>query len=180
MIPNQVTKPTLPHRVILVSSLFFGFLGMVCLNTARSESTLFGIGLGVLMVSVLPWLVVLRRRFWRKRFPDGGRWMTAVSALLWISLLIGPLVTGSFWLWWQLSHAPDGMARFGDFLGVVVFGVISFSAGYLSAAIALLIQIWRDQWRAKLTGVTLAFLFLWYVVYALAMSPGDSAHGLLW
>jgi hypothetical protein len=35
---------------------------------------------------------------------------------------------------------------------------------------ALLIQIWRDQWRAKLTGVTIAFLFLLFVVYAFAIS----------
>jgi hypothetical protein len=36
---------------------------------------------------------------------------------------------------------------------------------------ALLIQIWRDRWRAKLTGVTVAVLFLLFVVYAFVISP---------
>jgi len=171
MIPNQVPEPALPHRGILISSLFFGFLGIACLKIAGSESALFGISLGVLLVSVLPWLVVLRRRFWRRRFPDGGRWMTAVSVLLWISLLIGPLVTGSFWAWTQFSGAVDGMERLSDTLGILVYGVVSFSAAYCLATMALLIQIWRDQWRAKLTGVTVAFLFLLFVAYAFAISP---------
>jgi hypothetical protein len=92
--------------------------------------------------------------------------MIAVAALLWISLLIGPVVTGSFWLWTQFSDAPDGMAKFSEFLGLVGFGVISFSAAYWLAALAFLIQIWRDQWRMKLTGVTVAFLFLLFVAYA--------------
>ena len=171
MIPNRVPELALPHRAILASSLFFGIVGIVCLNIARSESALFGISLGVLLVSVLPWLVVIRRRFWRRRFPDGGRWMIAVAALLWISLLVGPVVTGSVWLWTQFSDAPDGMARFSNFLGVVVFGVVSFSAAYWLATMALLIQIWRDQWRANLTGVTVAFLFLLFIAYVFAISP---------
>jgi hypothetical protein len=97
--------------------------------------------------------------------------MTAVSSLLWISLLIGPLVTGSFWLWTQFSDAPDDMARFSNSLGVVVFGAISFSAGYWLAGLAFLIQIWRDQWRVKLTGVTVVFLLLLFVAYVFAISP---------
>jgi hypothetical protein len=171
MMPIQVAEPALPHRAILALSLFFGILGIACLKIAGSESALFGISLGVLLVSVLPWLVVLRRRFWRRRFPDGGRWMTFVSAILWISLLIGPLVTGSVWAWTQFSGAVDGMERLSDTLGTLVFGVVSFSTAYCLATMALLIQIWRDRWRAKLTGVTVAVLFLLFVVYAFVISP---------
>jgi hypothetical protein len=171
MMPNRVSEPALPHRAFLASSLFLGILSLAGLKMARSESALFGISLGVLMVSVLPWLVVLRRRVWRRRYADGGGWMTVVSALLWISLLIGPLVTGAFWAWTQFTDAHDGMARLSDTLGTLVFGVVSISAGYCLATLALLIQIWRDQWRTKLTGVTVSILFLLFVAYAFAISP---------
>ena len=163
---DPASREVSPHRAILASSLFFGICSIACLRYARSDSFLFAVGLGLLLVCVLPWLVVLRRIAWNRRYPEGGRWMIAVAALLWISLLIGPVVTGSFWLWTQFSDAPDGMARFSEFSGLVGFGVISFSAAYWLAALAFLIQIWRDQWRMKLTGVTVAFLFLLFVAYA--------------
>ncbi len=156
---------------MLGSSLFFGLLGLACLKTGRSESALFGVGLGVVIVSLLPWLVVLRRRVWKRSYPKGGGWMTLVSVLLWMSVLIGPFVTGAFWAWTQFAGTKDGMARLSDALGTVVFGVVSCSAAYGLATLALLIQIWRDQWRAKLTGMAVAFLFLLLVAYLFVISP---------
>lgn len=170
MMPDQMPEPALPHPAILASSLFLGICGIAGLMIARSESLLFGISLGVLLVSLLPWLVVLRRRVWRRRYPDGGRWMAAVSALLWMSLLIGPLVTGSFWAWAQFPDSQDGMEQLSNTLGTLVFGVVSFSAAYCMGALALLIQIWRDQWCKKLTAVTIAFLLLLFVAYTFAVS----------
>lgn len=164
----------MPHRVILASSVFFGLVGIACLRLAGSESALFGISLGGIMVSVLPWLVVLRRRCWRRRFPEGGRWMTAVSALLWIAVLIGPLGTGAFWVGTRFSGAADGMERLSDTIGTLVFAVVSFSAACSLATLAILIQIWRDQWRAKLTGVTVAFLFVVFVAGAFAISSSKA------
>lgn len=52
------------------------------------------------------------------------------------------------------------MARLSDTIGVLVFGVVSFSAAYWLAIFSFLIQVWREQGRTKLTGVTLAYLFL--------------------
>ena len=104
--------------------------------------------------------------------------MIAVTALLWLSLLIGPLVTGSFRVWTKVPDAPDGMARLSNTLGVLVFAVVSFSAAYGLAAFALLIQIWRDQWRMKLTGVAVAFLFLLFVAHAWFITlPGKPRAG---
>jgi len=101
--------------------------------------------------------------------------MTAVAGLLWVSLLIGPLVTGSFWVRTRFSDAQDGMARLSDTLGTLALGAVSFSTAYWLAALALLIQIWRDQWRPKLTGVTVAFLFLLFVAYAFVLLPANQA-----
>lgn len=171
--PDRVSKRVLPHRAILASSLLFGVCSIGFIKFARSESFLFGISLGVLLVCFLPWLVVLRRSLWSRHFPDGGRWMTVVAALLWVSLLIGPVVTGSFWVSTQLSGASDGMARLSNTIGALVFGVVSFSAAYFLAGLAFLIQLWRDQWRTKLTGVTIACLFLLFVAYAWSMRPSN-------
>jgi len=155
---------------MLAASLFLGIGSYVCLRVTNSNSILFGISLGLLVVCILPWLSVLRRRVSPKQYPEGGKWMTAVTMLLWISLFIGPVVTGSFWAWTQFSDAPDGMARLSNGIGLLVFGVISFSTAYWLATLAFLIQLWRDQWRTKLTGVTIAYLFLLFVAYVWAMS----------
>ena len=96
--------------------------------------------------------------------------MIAVTALLWVSLLIGPLITGSVWVWAEFSDAPMG------WLAVLGFGVISFTSAYWSATLALVIQIWRDQWRIKLTGVSIAFLFLLFVPYVWAHTKPNKSR----
>lgn len=169
LMPDRVSGLASMPRAVLVLSFIIGICSIACLKMARSESFLFGISLGVLVVCILPWLVVLRRSVWKRRDPEGGRWMTAVSVLLWLALIIGPLVTGSFWAWTQFSGALDGMARLNDTIGTLVFGVVSFSAAYGLATLALVIQIWRDQWRMKQTGVTVAFLLLLFVAYGYAV-----------
>ena len=90
--------------------------------------------------------------------------MTAVTALLYGSLIIGPVVTGSFWAGAHFfTDAPDGMARLNIFVGFVVFSVVSFSAAYWIAILAILIQIWRDQWHKRLTVAAIAFLYILFV-----------------
>lgn len=177
ILPTQVPEPALPHRAILALSLVLVISAIACFKLACSESFLFAVSLGVLVVSGLPWLVVLRRRGWKRRYPTGGRWMVAVSALLWISLFIGPLVTGAFWAWTQFSDAQDNMVRLSHTLGVLALGAVSFSAAYGLATLAFLVQIWRDRWHPKLTGVTVAFLFLLFVAYAFVVSANKPRVG---
>jgi hypothetical protein len=159
-----------PPRTILTASLLLGIASIVCLKQVPSTSILFALSLGVLVVCLLPPLVALRDRLSNKRYPEGGRWMTTVAVLLWTALLIGPLVAGSLWAWTRFRIAADGMARPYDELGAVLFGFLSFSAAYWFAFLAILIQLWRGQWHAKLTAATMAFLFLFFVVYVLEMS----------
>jgi len=91
--------------------------------------------------------------------------MTTVTALLWGSLLIGPVVTGTFLAWSHFSEVSDGMARLNIAAGFVVFGVVSFSAAYWIGILAIFIQIWRDQWHMKLTGAAISCLFVLFVAY---------------
>ena len=167
---DPASRSVSPYRAILATSLILGVFSIACLRFARSDSFLFGVSLGLLTVCSLPWLVVLRRRVWSRRYPNGGRWMIAVTALLWVSLLIGPLITGSVWVWAEFSDAPMG------WLAVLGFGVISFTSAYWSATLALVIQIWRDQWRIKLTGVSIAFLFLLFVPYVWAHTKPNKSR----
>lgn len=172
--PGMTTEPlsssVCPHRAIMHSSLFLGICSIVCLAFSDAGHFGFGVSLGSLLVCVLPWLVAVRRRVWSRSYPEGGGWMKAVAILLWTSLLIGPVVTGSFWGWTRISDAPEGMLGLSNLLGVAVLGVISFSAAYYLATLAFLIQVWRDHWCKRLTGATIAFLFLLYVAYVWAVT----------
>ena len=170
MTTDPALRPAAPHRAILVASVLLGVGSIACLKLVRSDSVIFALSLGVLVVCLLPPLVVLRGRVSSRRYSESGGWMTAVAVLLWTALLIGPVVTGSFWAWTRFRGAADGMARLSDGIGVVVFGVVSFSAAYWFALLAILIQLWRGQWRARLTGVTMACLFALFVGYVLEMS----------
>lgn len=124
---------------------------------------LFAWCMGVLVVCSLPGLVALRRRFWKRRFAGGGGWMRTVGVLLWMSLFIAPVVTGASWLWYEFSEARDGMTNLQHFLGFLVCALTSVYAAYGLAVLAFLIQLWRDQWRPKLSVVTLGYLYLFYV-----------------
>lgn len=167
---NGIASRQVPlHGAILASNWFIGTGSFICLRVAGSESILFGVCLGLFLVSLLPWLAFLRRKIWSRRFAAGRMWMNAVAALLWVSLLIGPAATGSMWIGTRLSYTPDGMSRFSSFVGIAVVAVISFSAAFWLSILALLIQLWRDQWRARLTATTIGFLFLLFVAYCWAI-----------
>ena len=95
--------------------------------------------------------------------------MTFVTALLWVSLLIGPLITVSAWVWVGVTD-PRWRA-----LAAIGYGIISFTAAYWFATLALLIQILRDQWSIKLTGVSIAFSFLLFVFFVWIHTPPGKA-----
>ena len=163
--PDREVDLVSPFRAVSASSALLLFLSFGALRLARPDSFLFGISLGFFIVSCLPLLVALRRCLWGRRFSGRGRWMAAVTGLLWASLLIGPLVTGAFGMWTHYSVPPDGMARPSNFVGLAVFGVVSFSAAYFLAVLTFFIQLWGDQWHTKLTSVSIVFLFLLFVIY---------------
>lgn len=163
---DPTAKASFPTGSFLHWSLMLGFASIIGLRVTRSDSFAFGLSLGLLSLCVISWLVFMRRRLWSKCYPSGGRWMTAVSALLWSSLLIGPVVTGIFLVGAHFfSDAPDGMARLNLFARFVVFGLGSFSAAYCIGILAIFIQIWRDQWNVKLTLTAISCLFVLFVAY---------------
>jgi drug/metabolite transporter (DMT)-like permease len=111
MLPDMTTHPM--EKPTLISSLFLGVCCIACLKGTQSDSFLFALALGVLAVCCLPWLVVLRRSLWNKQYSNSGGWMTAVSILLCLSLLLGPIITAVFYL----SQSIDS---FGDLGSIIV------------------------------------------------------------
>jgi polyhydroxybutyrate depolymerase len=152
-------------------------LGAGCLILSRmvgSQTFAAGVSFGLLVVCFLPWLVALRRGFFKKRFPEKGKWMITVAVLQWLSLIVFPIVPLGFWLWSKRTPESDNMAALGVSIGVVVFGLIAVYAAYAMATVAFVIQLWRDQWHKKLTGVTIAYLFLLFVVFIWTMTPQEA------
>lgn len=165
MTTDRALGPATPSRATLKTSLLLGFASIVCLKTANSNSILFALGICGLTASALPLLAAVRSKFSNKSYSESGRWMTAVTVLLWIALLIGPIVAGAVWIWTSLWEVD----RF-DELGAMLFAFFSFCASFGFALLAILIQLWRGQWRGKLTAATLAYLSLLFVAYVLEMS----------
>ena len=137
---------------------------------ARAESFIIGLSFGFLNVCVLGWLIFLRRRFWQRRYPEGGRWMTAVKVLLWIALLIVPVVAGGYLMVTRQAAQADGMARFHHFFEFLAITSISLYVAFGLAMMALLIQLWRNQWHVMLTAVTTAYFLLLLMAYLWADS----------
>ena len=173
MSEDPTSRTFLPLGAIQKASLLLGVISIIVLRTAGSQTFVFAVSLGVLTVCLLPWLLVLRRRFWKKSFPEGGGWMSAVTWSLWLSLLIAPLATGAFWWWTKQSPAADNMAAISKAIGVIVVGIGSVYVAYGLATLAFLVQLWRDQWCKKLTGVSFTYLFLLFATFTWIMTPKE-------
>lgn len=135
-------QPSQRTIAILALSFLLGVGGLVALWVGGSDAFVADISLGTIAVCLLPWLLLWRRRLWSKSSSDRGGWMSAVMALLWLA---GPIGTVAFGVWSLFSFHADGLA---------------LPTAYSCVALALLIQMWRDQWRPRLTGLTIAYLFL--------------------
>lgn len=159
-----------PAATALTVCALLGLICIVVLSDSRPSEFIIGVALGILFVCILPWLVFLRRRVWSRRFSSGGGWMRLVAILLWLSFLIGPVVTAAFWVSTRFSEGTDGMARFSDGIGLVVFGVVSFSAAFWIAGVALMIQLWRDQWHPRMSTALVLFLLLVFIIYCRTMA----------
>lgn len=144
---------------MMASSLLIGAGSIIGLRVIPRDSYLIAWCMGLLLVCFLPWLVAFRKKFWKRSFPAGGKWLTAVTVLLWLSVIIWPLVTASYWLWSLSTDAPDNMAELGKFVGLALFSLVSFYAAYGVAVIAFLIQLFRNQWRPKLTCYVIGYLY---------------------
>ena len=151
--------------------LLFSAGSLACLITAREDSIVFVLSFGLLVVCAMRWLVLLRRRLWKKCYPEGGRWMTSVTALLYSSLFIIYIVTGTFLIVTRNANRADGMGRLDHFFGFLVVVGVSWSLSHILAGAAFVIQLWRDRWRPKLTMVAAAHLLLLLLAYAWLNSP---------
>jgi hypothetical protein len=148
-------------RLILSSLLMIaGYIGLR--KTDPNSSLVLG-GLALCIIGLLPWLVALRRAFWVKRYPEGGKWMKATRFFLWLALLIFSITAACLWIWFAIFPIPDGFDGLGQTLILLLFLMIAIYATGISATLAFFIQLWRDQWHRRLNLAALIYLFLFFM-----------------
>lgn len=173
MIEPSVKERISRNKEIVLASLFMIVGSTIACRCFATESFPFGISLGINVTGRLFVMIALRRIFWHRQFPLGGRWSIAVNWLLWISLLIIPITAGIMYAWSLFSDAPDNMARLLDSIYMLFFVGASICVAYATASLAYLIQLYRNQWRVKLSFVVMIFLFLVYVFYVFISCGGE-------
>ena len=99
-------------RLILCSLLVIA--GYIGLRKIDPNSSLVLGGLTLFIIGLLPWLVALRRAFWVKPYPEGGKWMKATRFFLWLALLIFPITVACLWIWFAIFPMPDGFDGLGQ------------------------------------------------------------------
>jgi len=132
---------------------------------------LLGSCLGFLVVSLLPWVVYIRRKLFPRPILFGRRWSIAITVLLVIALLLGPLATAGYYLWLHLAKPTDAWGGFGPALGAIVITVVSHSIGLGFCILAFLAQLWQDRWRKILNAVTITYQILVYLILCAINSP---------
>ena len=148
-------------RLILSSLLMIaGYIGLR--KTDPNSSLVLG-GLALFIIGLLPWLVALRRAFWVKRYPEGGKWMKATRFFLWLALLIFSITAACLWIWFAIFPIPDGFDGLGQTLLLLLFLMIAIYATGISATLAFFIQLWRDQWYRRLNLAILIYLCLFFM-----------------
>ena len=170
---TSVKKLILPNKKVVLSSFFMILGSMIAGKCFDTDSILYGICACIFTIGHLFAIIALRTTFLNRQYPLGGRWAIAVTWLLWISLLIVPFTSGVMYIWWQFSDPPDGMANLRDSIFVLLFVGTSICVAYITASLAYLIQLYRDQWRVKLSFVVMILLFLIYVFYIFLMCGGE-------
>jgi UDP-N-acetylmuramyl pentapeptide phosphotransferase/UDP-N-acetylglucosamine-1-phosphate transferase len=151
------------QKVRLISSSLLIIAGYIGLREIDPNSILVLSGLALIIIGLLPWLVVLRRALWNKRYPEGGKWMKAARILLWSALLIFPITATNLWIWFTIFPMPDGFDGLGQFLLLLLSLMIAAYATGTFAALAFFIQLWRDQWHNRLNLVVLIYLCLLFI-----------------
>jgi hypothetical protein len=148
-------------RLILSSLLIIA--GLIGLREIDPNSMLILSGLALIIIGLLPWLVVLRRVLWNKRFPEGGKWMKAARFFLWSALLIFPITAACLWIWFTIFPMPEGFAGLGPALLLLFSLMMAIYATGIFATLAFFIHLWRDQWHKRLNLVVLIYLCLLFI-----------------
>jgi hypothetical protein len=151
------------QKVRLISSALLIIAGYIGLREIDPNSILVLSGLALIIIGLLPWLVVLRRTLWNKRFPEGGKWMKAARFFLWSALLIFPITAACLWIGFTIFPMPDGFEGLGQFLLLLLSLMIAAYATGTFAALAFFIQLWRDQWHKRLNLIVLIYLCILFI-----------------
>jgi hypothetical protein len=153
------------NRVILTGSALVGVASIAVVVNLRPYQNEFlaGLCVGVFAVCLLPWLVHFRRTLFPTQASAGRGWMKAVTMLLFIALLSGPLATASYHLWLKAAKPTDDWGGFGPAVGLVVIALLFHCVGVGACIIAFLIQLWRDQWKKVLNVLAIAYQLLAYL-----------------
>ena len=154
--------------VFAISAVLAIVSGIVFANLRPSpvlaNEILVGSCLAILVVSLLPWLVLCRRRFLKTPVVASQHWARVITAFLTIGLLFGPVVTGTYKVWMNVARPTDAWGGFGPAIGFVIIAIVSHYIGFAACVIAFLIQLWRDQWKSVLNVLAIAYQVLVYLV----------------
>jgi hypothetical protein len=165
----EIVRARQARLILSLLTIITGFIGLRKIDT---NSILILGALGLFILGLLPWLVVIRRALWSKRYPEGGKWLKAANVFLWITLLACPVTLACLLLWNLVWPIPNGFGGLGPFLVMMLCAMISLYATYIFAALSFLIQLWRDQWRTKLNIITLIYLILFSSVVIAGIMRG--------
>lgn len=112
------------------------------------------IAIASLLASILPWLVVARRRFWTFQASDRLPWRVAVDGLVAFSVVAFPLGVA------LVNHFFPGPAQSPGWIGEPAHGVNAFAlvamsilASIATAVLAFGIQLVRDRWQPFATAI---------------------------
>ena len=146
-------------RPILIISALLGIasikFGTEFNNTKGWGRFLFNSSPGLFVVSVLPWLTLIRRKLFKTHIGVNHNWMRATTILLLVALLVGPLAIATVYFWLKIDGSTSGPDRLIPNLVGIIFHCVSLGA----CIIAFTIQIWRDQWRIVLNALAILYHF---------------------
>ncbi len=154
-----------------IASLALALISAYCLKHGDSNEFIYVLYMSSMLISCVPWLLVLRRKISKRPFSENSKWMTTAKFSLWTTLLIGPVVLVITWLWFIAATEPERRATSLNGLVVILYTIAALGAAYYIAAFAYLIQLWRDQWHQKLniaTAIFLTLLFLAFLYWAVS------------
>jgi hypothetical protein len=153
------------NRVILATTAILGIASIAIVVNLRPYQNEFlaGSSCGVFVVCLLPWLAFVRSKLFTMRGVTSQGWDKAITALLLVAMLAGPLVTASYYLWLRVAKPTDDWGGFGPAIGLFAIAWLSHSVGFGVCIIAFLIQLWRDQWKKVLNVLAITYQLLMYL-----------------
>ena len=147
-------------RFLLFASAVVLFVSIgIMMNCGSSPRgyAVFDSCIGVIVASLIPWLVLARRRWFKWQSAKSRGWQIVTAVLLCIALLAAPIAGLCYSVTAKSTDDWGGFSRtLGFFVTVIVFAHVGFAFCFG----ALLLQIWRDQWCRVLSALVVAcYLF---------------------